>query len=97
MNRELRSVASTIQKDPQDIVECPECRCTWFETVEVKRFAGDQPVVLGQMPPAADGGHGFYLLKCMKCGNLCQPELAFSGTNFITRLYDDLLRELNTE
>jgi hypothetical protein len=79
-------------KDPP--MECPSCCCQFFEEKRIRRFKKFHTVVHGQNVPPADPGVEFVLLKCIRCGQMVEPELLSGRMDTPAKLYDILLKEI---
>ena len=78
-------------KDP-DVVTCT-CGCSYLEQVPVYQFPKNHSVILGQaVPPHAD--MGFYILRCIKCGEIYEPQVQIAARDSARRAYDAFLDEM---
>jgi len=78
-------------KNPE-VMEC-SCGCTHFQQVEVHQYPKMHQVVLGQ-PVQPHGLLGFYILKCLKCGEVYEPSVHLGARDQARRAYDLFLDEM---
>lgn len=77
-----------VDKDPS--LACPKCQSEWLEEVPVFRFKQVHSVVIGQnVPKVSDVG--FYILRCVKCGETIEPNVLYGGTDALRREYETFL------
>jgi len=80
-----------VKRDEEDFLICPECECSFFEQVAVNRYQRVHSVILGQRVPSTNR-NPFYLLKCISCGQLVEPDYQMSADPLQSR-YGQLLKE----
>lgn len=78
-------------KDP-DVVVC-QCGCSYLEQVPVHQFPKNHSVILGQAVPP-HGDMGFYVLRCIKCGEIYEPQVQIAARDSARRAYDHFLDEM---
>lgn len=74
---------------------CSACNNTWFEEVEIKQFDNMAPVTIGQKIPTVHFTK-FYVLRCIKCGELLEPNIMYTSMDSVRKAYDKLVTELGT-
>jgi len=74
-------------------IVCPGCGLTWFEQVEIQQFDQFNSVVLGQKT-APINPVKFIILRCIKCGELLEPNILYNTMDNIRKAYDKLLTAL---
>lgn len=79
-----------------DIVECTKCKITWFEQVKVNQYKADHMVIPGQSVPVG-GPQEFVFLRCIKCQALYQPRVMITAQDLSTKLYNEMLDELEAK
>lgn len=74
-------------------LRCPKCKSTWFEEVKAQQYVDDHAVILGQTPPAKQGGQ-FVLLRRVKCQDLSEPRVLRQARDTANNLYDNFIDSL---
>ena len=100
MNREMRSTENFDQmhQDPlatptSNVAKCPKCGMSWLEEIEVKQYDKDTQVILGQRPAVASHIR-FWVLRCIKCGELIEPNVMLAAQDLTRKAYDAFLDEI---
>lgn len=76
-------------KEP-DVAQCPSCKCTFFEQITVHQFPRQHNVILGQkVQPILD--FGFNVFRCIKCGEVAEPDVQVGARDSARKMYDDFL------
>ena len=76
--------------DDENAVHCVKCGCTWLEQVLIRQYDKDHLVILGQqVQPATEVG--FWILKCIKCGDLMEPNVQSGPQDMYRKGYDKFL------
>ena len=73
-----------------DILSCGKCASTWMEQVAVYQFKKDHNVILTQAVPAKDD-IGFFVLRCIKCGEIYEPNVQVGARDTLRKKYDSFL------
>lgn len=63
------------KKREQEVIICPECKCTFFEEVEISEYKADHWITLGQHVPRLPSTPVFFVLRCVKCNYMLEPRL----------------------
>jgi len=87
--------------DPRDLAEkmkqpeavkC-ECGCPYMEQVAVQQFPKMHNVILGQaVQPIQD--FAFYIFRCLKCGEIYEPQVQLAARDSARKAYEDFLDEM---
>lgn len=77
-----------------DVVRCPECECSWFEQIQICQFPKLHTVILGQRVQAANQMEGFFGLRCVKCGEIIEPNIQFGIHNAASKKYNEFWKEM---
>lgn len=83
--------AQSIKLSKKSLSTCQKCQCQYFELIKVSQFDDDKFCILGQQPPVEDPV--FYLLKCVKCSTLREPNVDRT-LNQQTKAYDEMLEQV---
>lgn len=74
----------------EDLVKCPTCGCAWLEQILIQRYHINHMVILGgRVPPVRD--EGFFVLRCIKCGEVCEPNVQIGPQDNYRKSYDNFL------
>lgn len=82
------------KRKEKDLIACPKCDCHWFQQVEVSQHPIDHYVTLGQKVPTSRGDAPFYVLKCIRCGDLNHPRVVADSRDLARGEYDAFLDEI---
>jgi hypothetical protein len=75
---------------------CPNCNCTWFEHVTVQQYDKLHAVILGQtVPPVSPVS--FFILRCIKCNEILEPNILAGTRDSTARAYDSFLDQLEAD
>jgi predicted nucleic-acid-binding Zn-ribbon protein len=100
MNRDMRSTDKFDQMNQEpvatNIAKCPKCGMSWLEEIEIKQYDKDAQVILGQRPAVANAVR-FWVLRCVKCGELIEPNVLLTGQDYVGRAYDTFLDEIEAK
>jgi DNA-directed RNA polymerase subunit RPC12/RpoP len=104
MNRQMRSsefdqmnqVGPDGEIQAANVAKCPHCGMSWLELVKMRQFNRDFQVILGQEPAQA-GPDVFYILRCVKCGELIEPNVMLSSQDLRRKAYDRFLDEVEAK
>lgn len=78
-----------------DALQCPKCKCTFFEEVRVQQYMAAHNVIIGQAVPAVQGTVPFIVLRCVKCQDVTEPRILRGPTgDQINKRYDEFLDEM---
>ncbi len=92
-NRDYTNQLPNKPAEDDGVFRCPGCSCTWFEHVVVKQFNKNTTTILGQDIPTANFSR-ICLLRCVKCNELLEPNLLYTGTDALRQKYHKLLELL---
>jgi len=76
----------------QEVIKC-KCGCSFLEQVPVHQFPKTHNVILGQ-PVQPYGGIGFYVLRCIKCGEVYEPSVQLAARDQARKVYDAFLDQM---
>lgn len=79
-----------------DLVEC-ECGNTYFEEVPVAQYLQHQPVIIGQQPAPRPGRPAYFMLRCVRCGKLHEPNIMRGARDNMNGDYDAFLDMLEAK
>jgi len=103
MNREMRKTSDFDQMNQNPLVapvsniaRCPKCQMSWLEEIEVKQYDKDAQVILGQRPATVTTVR-FWILRCIKCGELVEPNVMLAANDQTRKAYDAFLDEFETK
>jgi len=82
-------------RKPPEIVECPKCRGSFFERLELAQYQRTHLVIPGQSPPIY--GMEYIILRCARCQELLEPTIELSPRDLATSQYGELVKELEDE
>src|SRR5574343_1436513 len=86
-------IQPAIQQEDERAFKCPCCGCTWFEQVMLRQFNKESTAIIGQDIPTLDYMR-VCLLRCIKCNELLEPNLVYSGNDATRQRYNKLLDTL---
>ena len=67
---------SDILGKPEKPVECPKCKCTWFEQKQFVRVSANHYSSIHTSPMLYTvAPNPIYMLKCAKCGAIFAPPM----------------------
>lgn len=92
--RQQMEILKQHKKEETDCIFCPKCRSRWFEEVELYQFRANHNVILGQQVPVKPGSIPYYVLKCVRCGDLLEPRIIHNTRDIGGNDYDSLLDTL---
>ncbi len=72
---------------------CTKCGCQWLELVLVQRWSKLDTVVLGQKPTPKTSA-GYYVFRCVKCGELFEPSVSVSQHESGFKPYEAFVKQL---
>ena len=81
-------------KEPETLM-CKACRCQWFEQIAVQRYPKLHNVILGQRVSSIDDA-GFWLFRCVKCGEVYEPNVQAGTHDTMRKYYDNFLDDMET-
>ena len=91
MFRDFEAQQQAALRGPKEqLVECKECASTWLELIKVEQFDQNKMSTFLQKPTPASDVH-FYVLKCLRCGELHEPPMMRGVSNDISKAYDEML------
>lgn len=73
---------------------CANCGFTYFECIKAQKYPLEQSSILGQAPAPEYGGAPFYILRCVKCGNIVEPNVIKGVRDPLNDPYDNFISEL---
>jgi len=86
-----RNQTALLRDKAKTIIKCAKCTSEWMEVIAASRYDADQIGVLGQKP--SDTGV-FYVLKCVRCGELHEPPITRAFNHPDGKYYDSFLDTL---
>lgn len=84
------------EPDTSNIAKCPKCGLSWLEEVTVKQFDKDKSVILGQKIPVGSA-NSFIVLRCIKCGEILEPNILHPSRDAVRTAYDRFLDEVEAK
>lgn len=81
---------------PTNVAKCPRCGMSWLELVKMRQFNKDFQVILGQEPAQASPDI-FFILRCVKCKELIEPNVMLSSQDLRRKAYDKFLDEVEAQ
>jgi len=82
--------------ETREIVVCEDCGCEWFDLICVQQYPKHAQVILGQRPAPIDD-RGFWLYKCIKCGEVYEPPVQVGPQDAARKGYDAFLDHMHVE
>lgn len=82
-------------KEP-DLVKCVACACTWFEQIQAVQVDKFHTVIIGQEVPHKSPVP-FQLLRCIRCGELHEPNISAGPQDVAKSKYDEFLDDMETD
>lgn len=73
-----------------EVVACKKCGCSWMEQLLVQQYNIHHNVILGQKVPAHNE-IGFWLLRCVKCFEVYEPNVQIGVRDSMRQEYDKFL------
>jgi len=89
---ERAQMAALKPADKQNFL-CVECGATWFETIKVHRVDPNKFCAFGQPPLPEEPS--YYVIKCIRCGEIHEPPTSMVLNNSQTREYVNFIKEIN--
>ncbi len=74
---------------PANVAQCPKCGMSWLELIKLRQFNKDFQVILGQEPASATQDV-FFVLRCVKCGELIEPNVNDLANKKYGRFLDEI-------
>ena len=85
-----------MQRNPRKVhKKCPRCGKEFFTILKVEKFPEMQTAVIGQAPVPEWEGGTFYLLKCIFCEEIVEPDVIRGPRDPLNEPYDELLDSLD--
>lgn len=81
--------AQTLRRLESEFVQC-RCSSSYFEQVQVHRYPKLHNVIPGQRVPQ-DGRVTFYLLRCVRCNELYEPNMQIGPRDANAQAYNEFL------